>query len=189
MDLPGRILRATLVVGVPANWLKQSLVVVQTLVSLLRLINLSTKWIPFYLFVEAANLIQTAVTTSRLAQAQVFDARLNKQPAPVPSAIHTMAGLSTARVNNTPTGENKIFITIECHIKSSLKREQNSTDVDCGSWGKPWSKEDYLTGTNVYFHSHLWSYITYTFVSRGSWWLACDVELTLVPRHGMELVR
>ncbi|EDR07665.1 uncharacterized protein LACBIDRAFT_327547 [Laccaria bicolor S238N-H82] len=94
---------------------------------------------------ESSDLIQTAVTTSRLARAQAFDARLNKQPAPNPPAIHTTAGLSTARVNNTPTGENKVFIIVECRIKSNQKREQNSTDADCGRWGKPWSKEDYLT--------------------------------------------
>jgi hypothetical protein len=99
-----------------------------------------------FLLLEAADLIQSAVTTSRLARAQAFDARLNKQPVPSPMAIHTTAGLSTARVNNTPTGENKVFIAVECRVKSSVKREQNSTDADCGRWGKPWSKEDYLSG-------------------------------------------
>lgn len=101
-----------------------------------------------FFFAEAADLIQSAVATSRLARAQAFDARLNKQPAPKPPSIHTTAGLTTARVNNTPTGENKVFIRVECRIKSNLKREQNSTDADCGRWGKPWSKEDYLTGNS-----------------------------------------
>jgi len=83
-----------------------------------------------FFFAEAADLIQSAVATSRLARAQAFDARLNKQSAPKPPSIHTTAGLTTARVNNTPTGENKVFITVECRIKSNLKREQNSTDAD-----------------------------------------------------------
>jgi hypothetical protein len=98
------------------------------------------------IFLEAADLIQNAVTTSRLARAQAFDARLNKQPSQSPAVIHTTVGLSTACVNNMPTGENKIFIAVECRVKSSIKREQNSTDADYDRWGKPWSKEDYLSG-------------------------------------------
>jgi hypothetical protein len=47
-------------------------------------------------FVEAADLIQSMVTTSRLARAQAFDARLKKQPAPNPLAIHMTTGLMTA---------------------------------------------------------------------------------------------
>ena len=69
---------------------------------------------------------------------------MNKQPSAHP--LHTTAGLSNAKSNNTPTGENKIFISVECRVKSSSKRGQGGTDPDCGSWGKPWAKEDYLSG-------------------------------------------
>jgi hypothetical protein len=79
----------------------------------------------YFSFAKATDLIQSAVATSRLARAQAFEARLNQQPAPNSPAIHTTAGLTTARVNNIPTGENKVFITVECRIKSNLKREQN----------------------------------------------------------------
>lgn len=144
VELRGRTLRATLVGGAPAYWPKRSLAVVQTPVSIFE-INLLVHSTKSFLS-EAADLIQSAVATSRVARAQAFDARLNKQPAPNPPALHTTAGLTTARANNTPTGENKVFITVECRIKSNLKREQNSTDSDCGRWGKPWLKEDYLTG-------------------------------------------
>ncbi|KIM35059.1 hypothetical protein M413DRAFT_79793 [Hebeloma cylindrosporum] len=88
-------------------------------------------------------LAKSAIEASRNARANAMDARMNKQPSAHP--LHTTAGLSNAKSNNTPTGENKIFISVGCRIKSSSKRGQGGTDPDCGSWGKPWAKEDYLS--------------------------------------------
>jgi len=105
--------------------------------------------------IDPNDLARAAVETSRLARSQAFEARIHKQPA---ASIHTTAALMAARINNTPTGDTKIFITVECRLKSSMKREQKTTSEDCGRWGKPWSKEDYLSGTVP----HLFSEITLT---------------------------
>ena len=93
---------------------------------------------------DVEKLMQTALDTSHVAHAQAVDARMNKQG--LPPTIHTTSGLSAAKANNNPTSENKIFISIECHLKSSSHHEQNNTDADCGHWGKPWGKDDYLSG-------------------------------------------
>ena len=70
-----------------------------------------------------------------------MDARLKKVP------LHTTAGLSAVKAGMN-TGENKIFITAECRIKSTTKKDQKTMDPDCGTWGKHWAKEDYLSGTH-----------------------------------------
>jgi len=73
-----------------------------------------------------------------------MEGRLAKQPINSPT-LHTMAGMTSAKNNMNP-GENKIFIKAACRIKSSAKRDQKSTDFDCGDWGKPWAKDVYLSG-------------------------------------------
>jgi len=73
-----------------------------------------------------------------------MDARLTKQPVTT-STFHTTAGLTSAK-NNMTTGENKIFIKAECRIKSTARKDQKTTDFDCGQWGKPWTKDVYLSG-------------------------------------------
>lgn len=75
-----------------------------------------------------------------------MDVRIRKGPGP----LHTTGGLSTAKASMN-TGENKIFITAECRIKSTAKKDQKTTDPDCGTWGRPWAKEDYLSGTEYFF--------------------------------------
>jgi hypothetical protein len=75
-----------------------------------------------------------------------MDVRLTKQLAqPL-----TTTGLATAK-SNMMTGKNKVFITAECRIKSATKKDQKNTDFDCGQWGKPWSKETYLSGNSCYY--------------------------------------
>jgi len=90
------------------------------------------------------NLVRAAVDSSRLARADALDARLHKQPPP--SALHTTSGLASAQFNAMPTGDTKIFISVQCRLKSTSRREQSQTDLDCGQWGKPWGKGDYLSG-------------------------------------------
>ena len=92
--------------------------------------------------------MRAAVDASRLARADALDARLHKQP---PSAVHTTSGLASAQLNATPTGDTKIFISVQCRLKSSSRREQSQTDLDCGQWGKPWAKADYLSVCNKTF--------------------------------------
>lgn len=87
--------------------------------------------------------MRAAVDASRLARADALDAWLHKQP---PSAVHTTSGLASAQLNATPTGDTKIFISVQCRLKSSSRREQSQTDLDCGQWGKPWAKANYLSG-------------------------------------------
>lgn len=80
-----------------------------------------------------------ATETAHASRSHAMDARIWKQP------LHTTGGLSTAKASMS-TGENKIFITTECCIKSAVKKDQKTTDPDCGQWGKPWVKEAYLSG-------------------------------------------
>ena len=87
--------------------------------------------------------MRAAVNASHLAQADALDARLHKQP---PSAVHTTSGIESAQLNATPTGDTKIFISVQCCLKSSSCCEQSQTDLDCGQWGKAWAKVDYLSG-------------------------------------------
>jgi hypothetical protein len=86
------------------------------------------------------SLARTATETAQASRSHAMDARLKKQP------LHTTAGLTAAKTT-TSSGENKIFITAECRIKSAAKKDQKTTDPDCGQWGKPWPKEAYLSGT------------------------------------------
>ena len=135
--LPGRICRPRFVGAVPDRELLECLRAVSWIVHPKRL-HL------YFLFTEDEKLTQTAVDTSRVARAQAVDARMNKQGPP--PTLHTTSGLSAAKTNNNPTNENKIFISLECRLKSASRREQNYTDPDCGRWGKPWAKDDYLSG-------------------------------------------
>lgn len=110
-------------------------------------------------WLDINRLVKSAVQASRNACANALDVHMNKLP--LAHALHTTAGLSNAKSNNAPTGENKVFISVECSIKSSAKRGQGGTDPDCGSWGKPWSKDDYLSGhisspsLSAFVHSNL----------------------------------
>lgn len=95
---------------------------------------------------------------------------MTKQPVNPPVVpLHTTAGLIAAK-NNVATGENKIFIKAECRIKSSSKKDQKSTDYDSGQWGKPWSKEAFLSGLILYLLKISWLIINFECVLsiRGS---------------------
>lgn len=67
-----------------------------------------------------------------------------KQPI-APQQLHTTTGLTAAK-NNTITGENMVFITAQCRIKTTSVKDQKSTDPSCGQWGKPWPKDTYMSG-------------------------------------------
>jgi hypothetical protein len=93
-------------------------------------------------------LARIATDTAHAARSHAMDVRIKKQP------LHTTAGLSAAK-SNMNTGENKVFITAECRIKSTSKKDQKTTDPDCGQWGKPWTKETYLSGMLLSSYSHI----------------------------------
>jgi len=135
------------------------------------------QWFTFTLS-DPNDLARATLETSRLARAQAFDAHLHKQPSTGPAPIHTTAGLLAARVNNTPTGDAKIFITVECHLKSSMKWEQKSTSEDYGRWGKPWSKETYLSGSPFLYQLIL--SISDAIIHKGSWQFFDNIELPVV---------
>ncbi|KAF8963109.1 kinase-like domain-containing protein [Flammula alnicola] len=89
------------------------------------------------------DLARTAIETSRAARSHAMDARLTKQPITAPT-LHTTAGLTSAK-NSMTTGENKIFIKVECRIKSPAKKDQKSTDFDCEVL------DDYLITLNAHW--------------------------------------
>jgi hypothetical protein len=72
-----------------------------------------------------------------------MDARMTKQP--VSQQLHTTAGLSAVK-NSLATGDGNVFITAQCHIKSASAKDQKTTDPSLGQWGKPWSKDAYMSG-------------------------------------------
>ncbi|KAF8814340.1 hypothetical protein BYT27DRAFT_6334845 [Phlegmacium glaucopus] len=85
------------------------------------------------------SLVRTAVETSRAARSHAMDARLTKQPI-ASQQLHTTAGLIAAK-SNTTAGDNTVFITAQCHIKTTSAKDQRNTDPGCGQWGKPWPKD------------------------------------------------
>jgi hypothetical protein len=96
---------------------------------------------------DTQSLARAAIETSRASRSQSMEARLTKQPLPAPT-LHTTTGLMSAKDSMT-TGENKIFIKVECRIKSQARKDQKTTDFDCGQWGKPWSKDVFLSGKSL----------------------------------------
>jgi hypothetical protein len=73
-----------------------------------------------------------------------MDARLTKQPV-ASQQLHTTSGLTAAK-STTVTGDNNVFITAQCRIKSTSTKDQKNTDPSCGQWGKPWPKDAYMSG-------------------------------------------
>jgi hypothetical protein len=73
-----------------------------------------------------------------------MDARLTKKPISQ-QLLHTTAGLVAAK-NSLATGDGNIFITAQCRIKSASVKDQRTTDPSLGQWGKPWSKDAYMSG-------------------------------------------
>ena len=63
-----------------------------------------------------------------------MDARITKQP--VGQQLHTTAGLTITR-SNMASGDGNVFITAQCHIKSTSAKDQKTTDPSCGQWGSP----------------------------------------------------
>ena len=59
--------------------------------------------------------------------------------------LHTMAGLVSAK-NSLAIGDDNVFITAQCHIKSASAKGQKNTDPSLGQWGKPWLKDAYMSG-------------------------------------------
>ncbi|KAF8901850.1 kinase-like domain-containing protein [Gymnopilus junonius] len=88
------------------------------------------------------NLARTAIEASRAARSHAMDARITKQP--VGQQLHTTAGLTAAR-SSIGVGDNNVFITAQCRIKSTSVKDQKTTDPSCGQWGKPWPKDAYMS--------------------------------------------
>jgi hypothetical protein len=61
--------------------------------------------------------------------------------------LNTTAGLNHVCTGtaNTPAID-KIQIQIEVHVKDVTKQSSQTTDPAFGKWGRPWGKDDYLSG-------------------------------------------
>ena len=101
---------------------------------------------------DPQTLAHTAIDVSRAARSHAMDARLTKKP--ISQQLHTTAGLAAAK-NSLATGDGNVFITAQCRIKSASAKDQRTTDPSLGQWGKPWSKDAYMSGTKLSCHFFL----------------------------------
>lgn len=74
-----------------------------------------------------------------------MDVRLHKRKINV---LNTTDGLNHARATAINSAAlDKINIHFEVRIKDVLRRSSQTTDPAYGKWGRPWGKDEYLSGT------------------------------------------
>ena len=106
--------------------------------------SLSDNSVPLAPSVDA---VAKIVEDSQLHRTQASAARLQKKGAPfvVPS-IHTTAALDRAKHGGGPPGSEKILISFAVRVRTSSKRDQQTTDPSFGTWGRSWSKDVFMSG-------------------------------------------
>lgn len=96
-----------------------------------------------------------AIEASKAARAHSMDVRVNKKKV---GPLNTTAGLNYARAGNViAISIDKIQVQIEVRVKDLSKRSSQTTDPSFGKWGRPWGKDEYLSGK-------IWSQLSLEFV-------------------------
>ncbi|KAF5332096.1 hypothetical protein D9611_008102 [Ephemerocybe angulata] len=85
--------------------------------------------------------VQHALDVARQARGHALNARLTKNPAPAFAPGGPLASIPPPG----SAGSEDIFITVECRIMTSSKKDGKSTDMGLGLSGRLWPKESYLS--------------------------------------------
>ncbi|KAF6765683.1 kinase-like domain-containing protein [Ephemerocybe angulata] len=86
--------------------------------------------------------VQHALDVARQARGHALNARLTKNPAP---AFAPGGPLASIPPPGSAGSEDMVFITVECRIMTSSKKDGKSTDMGLGLSGRLWPKESYLS--------------------------------------------
>lgn len=88
-----------------------------------------------------------AIDTAKVARAHSMDVRMHHKRKDPLNVLNTTGGLIHARSNNTNNlSYNKINVHCEVRLKDGVRRTSTQTDPGYGKWGRPWSKDAYLSG-------------------------------------------